>query len=398
MRKSSLGLMALVLMTLVFAGLLGCASKEQTSVKIYVQQKLYDKAIAQGNMALAKNPNDGDTHYFMGAAYYGKDSDLKPEAEGYADSSEAYLKQAYAHFMKAKELAPGAWGKSCDDNIVSMFGRHYNRGVIATKKASHAEAAVEYRLASIADPENYQGYYAHAAALLPLAMEAKKSDDAKFKEMTDAVLADLDKVLELKPTEKEILTSTYTTKGEVLYRRGDIKAAQESYTKAIDLDPENYELQRTVAERFFNSNDYESAASYFEQSLAIQERLNLIDEGDKDDFVALGTCYVKLNKRPEAIAAFEKALKVSPNDPALMYNIMVSYYKSGESAEKDGKMDEAKASCSKCISIGNDVIRLDSSKPEYWQVRGYCKRIMGDTAGAASDLKKFNELRAASTK
>jgi hypothetical protein len=61
-------------------------------------------------------------------------------------------------------------------------------------------------------------------------------------------------------------------------------------------------------------------------------------------------------------------------------------------------MDEAKANCSKCISIGNDVIRIDSSKPEYWQVRGYCKRIMGDTAGAASDLKKFNELRAASTK
>ena len=62
MRKLSLGLLALILV-----GLMGCSSKEQTSVKISTRQKLYDKAINQGNMALAKNPNDGDTHYFMGA-------------------------------------------------------------------------------------------------------------------------------------------------------------------------------------------------------------------------------------------------------------------------------------------------------------------------------------------
>src|SRR6185436_8957139 len=175
MRKMSWG----VVVTILAGLLMGCASKEQTSVKIYVQQKLYDKAIAQGSLALAKNPNDGDTHYFLGASYYGKDADLKPEAEGYADSSEAFLKKAYYHFGKAKELAPGAWGKSCDDNIVSMFGRHYNRGVIATKKGAHAEAAIEYRLAAVAAPENYQGYYAHAAAILPLANEAR-ADKEKF--------------------------------------------------------------------------------------------------------------------------------------------------------------------------------------------------------------------------
>src|SRR6185436_10338010 len=171
------------------------------------------------------------------------------------------------------------------DNIVSMFGRHYNRGVIATKKGAHAEAAIEYRLASVADPENYQGYYAHAAAILPLANEAK-ADKEKFTAMTDAVLKDLDKVLELKPAEKEIITSTYTTKGEVLYRRGDVKGAQEAFTKAIELDPENYELMATMGDRFYNAGDYESAANYFEQSLAIQDRLNLIEASDKDTYEA----------------------------------------------------------------------------------------------------------------
>jgi tetratricopeptide (TPR) repeat protein len=390
MRKLTLvGLAALVLW-----GLAGCATKEATSLKIYVQQKLWDKAIVQGTQALVKNPNNGDTHYFLGVAYYGKDSDLKSESPGYADSSQAYLLKAYAHFIQAKKLAPGAWGKSADDNIVSMFGRHYNRGVIASKKKDDATAAIEYHLATLADPENLEGYYAHAAALLALSLEAKtKGDDAKFTELTDIVLKDLDRVIELKPTDKDKLVSTWQTRGEVLYKRGDVTAAQESYGKAVELDPENYELMLTVGERFFNANDFENAASYFGQAMGIQERLNLIEESDVDAYIALGTAYTKLGKRAEAIEAFEKALKIKPNDAAVMYNIMVSHYKTAESAEKEGKMDEAKAACSKCISLGNDIMRIDSGRLEVWQVRGYCKRIAGDTPGAASDLKKFNELR-----
>lgn len=379
---------------LVLWGLMGCATKEATSLKIYVQQKLWDKAITQGNQALLKTPDDGNTHYFMGAAFYGKDVDLKPEAPDYADSSELYLKQAYEHFTRAKSLAPGDWGKSADDNIVSMFGRHYNRGVIATKKNDHTTAAVEYRLAQLADPENYKGYYAHAAALWPLSLEAKaKGDDAKFMEFSEVVLKDLDKVLELKPTDKDELVSTWQTRGEVLYKRGDIAGAQESYGKAVELDPENYELMLTVAERFYNANDFENAANYFAQALGIQERLNLIEESDVDAYLALGNAYTKTNRRAEAIDAFQKALDLKPNDPSVMYSVMVSHYKTAEAAEKDGKMDEAKAACAKCIAIGNDIVRVDSGRPEVWQVRGYCKRIAGDTPGAASDLKKFNELR-----
>jgi tetratricopeptide (TPR) repeat protein len=391
MRNVLVGLLALTLV-----GLAGCASKEQTSLKIYVQQKLYDKAIAQGGQALQKTPNSGDTHYFMGAAYFGKDADLKPEAEGYADSSAEYLAKAYQHFTKAKEFAPGPWGKSSDENIVAMYGRHFNRAVIAGKKKEYDVAALEYRLATIADPENYEAYYNHAASLAPLASEAKKAgDDAKFNEMSEAILKDLDQVIAKNPTKKEQLVSAHQSKGEILYQRGDQKGAQESYKKAIELDPENYELLTTVAERYYNAEDWENAANYFEQSLAIQERLNLIEDSDKDTYLAVGTAYLKSGKRDEAIAAYDKALKLKPNDPDIMYAIMVAHYKGGEEAEKANRMDEAKDRCNKCIAVGNDLIRIDSGRMQAWQVRGYCKRIVGDTAGAAIDLKKFNELRTA---
>lgn len=388
MRKRTLGLGALLIIGL------GCAGKEETAMKIYVQQKNYDKAIAQGTIALTTNPNNGDTHYFLGAAYYGKDNDLKPEAEGYADSSEKYLRRAYEHFTKAKELSPGAWGKSVDDNIVSMFGRHYNRGVIASKKGSNAEAAAEYRLATIADPENYQGFYAHAGVLVSLAREAQQKDNEdEFKRMSDAVLADLEKVLALKPTERDVLVNTYVAKGEVLFKRGDLKEAQAAYTEAVQLDPENYELMSTMGNRFYNEGDWGNAEKYYEDALAIQERLNLIEESDAELYQALANTRAKLGKRDEAIEAYQKALELKPNDLATMYNIMVTHYKAAEAAEKESRMDEAKDRASQAIVIGNELIRLDASKPEYWQVLGYSKRITGDTAGAARDLKRFNDLR-----
>jgi len=388
MRKVIVGLLAAVLVVA------GCASKEKTSMKIYVQQKLYDKAIAQGATALKTTPNDGDTHYFMGAAYYGKDADLKPEDPTYADSSEIFLRKAFEHFNKAKEFSPAAWGKSVDDNIVSMFGRHFNRGVIATKKGDHAVAAVEYRLASVADPENYQGYFAHAASLLPLAGAAEKAkDEATAKEIYAAALADLNRVIELKPPEKEKLVTTWQTKGEVLYRTGDAKGAQEAYAKAVELDPENYDMLCTMGERFYNAGDYAAAADYLGQCLSIQERLNLIDAGDAEHFSIIGTVYSKQSQWDQALPAFQKALELSGNSEEAMYNVLVTHYKAGDAAEKDGRMDEAKGHYNECIKTGSKLLAMNATKPEYWQVCGYCKRGIGDTAGAARDLKKFTELR-----
>ena len=263
MRKTTLGLG-----TLLLVGLMGCATKEETSLKIYVQQKLYDKAILQGSQALVKEPNNGDTHYFMGAAYYGKDVDIRQDVEGYADSAALFLQEANQHFGKAKELAPGAWGKSVDDNVRAMFGRHNNRGVIAAKKGDHATAAMEYRLATISDPEDYQGFYAHAGSLWQLAKEAlKSSEEAEFTRLSDVILADLDKVMERKPSERDVLVATYQLRGEVLYKRHDLKGAQAAYSEAVKLDPENYDLMTTMGERFFNEQDWENAEKYFEDAL-----------------------------------------------------------------------------------------------------------------------------------
>jgi len=389
MRKVTVALLALAVL-----GVFGCASKEKTGMKIYVQQKLYDKAIEQGSTALQQNPHDGDTHYFVGASYFGKDQELDPEAPGYADSSAKYMAKAYEHFTAAKSYSEADWGLDADNNIVSMFGRHYNLGVIAAKKGDHTTAAMEYRLASIGDPEDFKGYYAHAGSVWELAREAKaREDDAEFEELSKVVLNDLNKVIELGTDDQETTIAVYQTIGDVQYSNGNLAAAQEAYQKAVAMSPENYNLMITMAERFYNEQDYEHAAAYFQDAMSVKERLNLVDADDASVYSSLGHALSQMNRRDEAIAAYEKVLEIDPTDNNTKYNIMVTYYKSGEQSEKDGNTNAAKQYYSRAVEIGNELIGVDPTKPEYWQVRGLCKRGLGDFAGAARDLKEFRDLR-----
>jgi len=375
-------------------GILGCASKEKTGMKIYVQQKLYDKAIDQGRLALSQNPDDGDTHYFMGAAYFGKDQELSTDAPGYADSSALWLEKAYSHFTKAKQLAEASWGVSADENIVSMFGKHFNRGVIAMKNSDFANAALEFKLATIADPENYQGYYQHAQAVRAQAEAEKKlGNHDQFMALTDVVIKDLNRVLEIDPQDKEVTISVHHTLGETLYERGDLAGAQAAYQEAIKLSPENYNLILTVADRFYNVQDWEKAAAYYQDALSVKERLNVVDKDDAEYYSALGNALSKLDRRAEAMAAYEKVLKLMPSDTNTLYNLMVTQYKAGEDAEKAGDMATAKQYYSQAISLGDQLISIDAKRPEYWQVRGLCKRGVGDFAGAARDLKEYQDLK-----
>jgi tetratricopeptide (TPR) repeat protein len=389
MRRNTLAIIAALVV-----GAVGCASKEKTGMKIYVQQKLYDKAIEQGAKALAQNENDGDTHYFMGAAYYGKDEALAEGAPHYVDSCAAWLAQAFDHFTKAKRLAEASWGVASDDNIVAMYGRHFNRGVSKMKSGDFKGAADEFKLATVADPDNYQAYYQHAQALLGMANAAKKLDrQDEFMSLTETVVQDLDKVLAIDPRDKDVTVTVYQAKGEVLFGRGDLAGAQEAYKKAAALSPENYTLLLTMADRFYNAQEWEAAAGYYGDALSIKERLNLIDKKDVPVYAARGSCLAKLNRRAEAIDAFEKALALDPSDTGSLYNLMVTRYKAGEEAEKSGDMATAKQFYSQAIPLGDQLIGIEPARPEYWQVRGLCKRGVGDFAGAARDLKEYQDLK-----
>jgi tetratricopeptide (TPR) repeat protein len=251
-------------------------------------------------------------------------------------------------------------------------------------------------LATLADPKNYQGYYARAAAVWALAQEAKEQgEDAQFEEYANAILADLDKLVEIGTDDQEELIAVYQTKGDVLYMLGRLDDAQAAYTKAVQLSPENYSLMLTMANRFYNEQDWQNAANYYQEALGVKTRLNLIDEKDAENYAALGNALSLQDRRPEAIECFKKVLELKPNDTAALYNMMVTHYKTGEASEKSGDTATAKQHYNQAIELGNQLIGIDPKNPQYWQVRGFSKRGIGDTAGAARDLTEYKNLRSA---
>jgi tetratricopeptide (TPR) repeat protein len=306
------------LISLLLISASGCASNEKIGIQAPVQQKKYDTAIAQGEELLAQNPAHGDTHFFVGAAYVGKDQELATETAWYGDSSAVYLEKAFKHLTRAKQLAPARWAQSVETNIVSMFARHNNRGIIASTNGDHATAALEYRLATVANPQDHRGYYARAGALWGLAREARASgDEDDFLRLTSTIIENLDHVLELDLPDQDTRINVHQTKGDVHYMRQELGLAQEAYQRALRLSPENYNLMLTVAERFYNDKSYEGAVAYFQDALHVRERLGLIDESDAAIYSAVGHAFSQLNRTEEAISAYEKALELKPHDAVI---------------------------------------------------------------------------------
>jgi len=373
-----------VLAVLALCGSMGCT---QATVRGWVQLEMYDRAILLGRQQLEKSPDDSEVHYFMGVAYLGKDTGLHLDAAGYADSSALFVIGAFEHFDQAKGLDPGRWGSRSDSCVAFLYERHYDRGVIASKQNDVVAAEVEYRLATFANPNNYEGSYAHAAALAQLAMQARKNqDEGKFMELSGVAIMDLERVLELSPAKRAQLISAWSSMGELYDLRGEWRQAAACYEKLVEFDPENYVFMATLADRFYNAGDFGAAVAYWTRSLTLKEGSNLIQATDADTYTALAEASMKLGRVDAAIQAYGKARALKPDDPQILYGTMKAYAVSSTYAKQDGRMDAARKDCRRCIELCDQLLRVvpqdpTSETPEIFQLRDACVKFLGGSAG-----------------
>jgi tetratricopeptide (TPR) repeat protein len=300
------------------------------------------------------------------------------------------------HFGRAKGLSPDTWRTRVDDSLAAMFNRHFERGVMASKRSAPAEAVVEYRLANVAAPENFQGYYARAAALLSLARAAATTDKSASEQMYSAALEDLDKVIQLNPGETEKLVATYQAKSEALYRLGDPKGADEANRKAVELATEAYKTPLTIHPYRWRQDPpsvVDSLAQSLSDSLSTRERFDRITADDADAYNHLAGLYSRQRRWEQALRAYQRALELRPDGEESLYNLVVMHYLAGTAAQKEARPDSGRTHYERCIELGRQLTSLNAGRPEYWQVCGHCRRGIGDSTGARHDLKRFNELR-----
>jgi len=100
--------------------------------------------------------------------------------------------------------------------------------------------------------------------------------------------------------------------GELLYRIGELAAARERYSMAVELDPEFLEARANLGCVLMELEQWDLALAAFEGALALHR-----DYADVL-FHAASTCE-KLNRSAEALQHWQRFLRVAPNSPWAPY-------------------------------------------------------------------------------
>ena len=300
---------AAIVVCVVF--LAGCKSVQTTSAILHNQSGRYDLAIKTANEALATNPNDAEAEFQLGVAY------------SFLDSVEL----AYQHFKKSGEIDPKR-AEDAQNNIQSNFARHYNAALNSIKDENYTPAAVELEKAVSADPLDEKGHFQLGSIYARLG-DTSPDSSAERTEYYARCVNHFDKVLELaNPTEKHY-TDALSLAGQVLAKAGKPEEAASRFNRLVEEDPTNYRIIEKIGYDFVGEKDWKLAAVFLD--LAARARAKIGAE-DVTLFYNLGVANFNVGKDnadpatlEKAVAYYEKALNLNPNDPQTLRNIVVTY-------------------------------------------------------------------------
>lgn len=94
------------------------------------------------------------------------------------------------------------------------------------------------------------------------------------------------------------------------YLRGkDVAAARAAFQEALDVNPNYYAAHRTLGTNYLfdEPKDYRLATRHFQKLIALEP-------ANPDGYTRLGDCYRGQNKLEDALAQYQKATKVDPNN------------------------------------------------------------------------------------
>lgn len=101
----------------------------------------------------------------------------------------------------------------------------------------------------------------------------------------------------------------------------DVKHAKEYYDKVLEYYPDNAIALNNIGAAFMEQKDYESAVTYLEKAMAI-------DNSYANSYYGLGLCYYKLEKLEEAFEICHKGALMSsdrPENPAVREELVKLY-------------------------------------------------------------------------
>lgn len=155
----------------------------------------------------------------------------------------------------------------------------------------------------------------------------------------DASLDEAQKVQDLRPADP----AAHWLVGRIHARRGEWEQAYAAYRKAVQLDPADVDAQEGLARALDQLGHGAEAKAAYQRALELRTEASKktngragrnvpLDPAEVQD--KLGTAYFNTGEYEKAIAAFEAALLLRPEDPTYLRHLGNAYYWQGKKEQR----------------------------------------------------------------
>ena len=276
--------------------------------ELYVKTGRIRDAVLQAQDILKRDPNNLEAHKLLGRIYLRSLGDMP----GGGNGSENVLKLAIEQYEQIVKIEPD----NVDDHL--LLGRLYRLNNDLQK------AETELKIAVKLDPESEE-------AITTLSLLYSDEGDTTHALQVLSSVPDAGRSAKL-----------YAALGATYEQRKDYKSAIDAYKHAIQLDRDNLDAIRGLAENLLNDGQIDAALDQYK----------VIADANPEDaqtYLRISEIYRRQGKYDEALESLKKAEAMVPDALEVPYNIAVVY-------EAQARYDEA-------VKILQDLLKK-TEKPE----------------------------------
>ncbi len=163
----------------------------------------------------------------------------------------------------------------------------------------------------------------------------------------------------------------YNNRGSANLEAGDLKSAQEDFSKAFALNPKYPEAHLNIGIIHFRQKNFAEALQYYNQAIALRPNLN-------EAYMNRGVLFLEMGHYPEALADFETLLQRDPKRADSYLNRAMAYSRMGKQQEALNDLD--------------DALRLDPILVSAYINRSALDAMQGHADSALADLDKAERI------
>ena len=150
---------------------------------------------------------------------------------------------------------------------------------------------------------------------------------------------------------------------------GKLDAAVAAYEAALKVSPNYPDAHRNLAAAYQQKKDYAKALPHLEA---------VTDQKNADNLNALGALAVLAKDYVEAVATFEKASGLKPNDPKLLMGLAEAYKKNRQTTNSVETYKKVIVADPKNATARFNLGKIYYDDQEYVQAEGVFKQMMAD--------------------